>query len=257
MKEQLLYHIPELQAQREGRDVLLAFEKDVGSILAQASKYGEAIHLAKAAEMIRRDMLQHKSQFNGTLHDRCLEDVVPPSLLQFVCMIEHGADIKSQLQHGASKSDLAISQLLQYNCFAKYKEGSQVHRHSKDRETPFAVYTGIHVHVFAKTRKRQLIDMLHENGLSISYDRVLEISTQMGEAVIAQYVENGVVCPPVLKKLFTTSAVDNIDHNPTATTAKTSFHGTSVSLFQHPSSERPGEERKTITNVASRSSNPS
>ena len=74
--------------------------------------------------------------------------------------------------------------------------------------------------------------MLNENGLSISYDRDLEISAQLGESVVAQYVEDGVV---LRKQLFTISAVDKIDHNTTATTAKTSFHGTSVSLFQHPS----------------------
>ena len=153
--------------------------------------------------------------------------------------------ISSHNSNKASKSDLAMSHLLQYNCFAKYKEGSTVHRHSKDHETPFAVHTGMHMVV--KTRKRQLVDMLHENGLSISYTRVLEISAQLGEAVVAQYVEDRVVCPPVLrKKLFITSAVDNIDHNPTATTAKTSFHGTSISIFQHPSSEQLGEEREAI-----------
>ena len=97
------------------------------------------------------------------------------------------------------------------------------------------MYLGLNV--FAKTRKRQLIDMLYENRLSISYDRVLEISSQLGEAFINQYVEEGVVCPPELKKgLFTTSAMDNIDHNPTATTAQSSFYGTSVSVFQHPTS---------------------
>ena len=245
LKDQLLFHIPKMQAHRKGRDVLLAFEDDVGSILSQSSKYCEAIHLAKAAEIIRRDMLHHKSNFSSTFHDTDLQRAVPPSLLQFVCMIEHGADIKSQIQHGASKSDLSISQLLQYNCFAKYKEGTDVHRHSKDRETPFAVYMGLYV--FAKIRKRQIIEMLHENGLSISYDRVLEISAQLGEAVVAQYVEDGVICPPVLRKqLFTTAAVDNIDHNPTATTAQTSFHGTSVSIFQHPSTENAGDEREPL-----------
>ena len=177
---------------------MLAFEKDVGAILAEASKYGEGIHLAKAAEMIPRDMLQHKSQFNSTCLDGCLEDAVNSSLLQIVCMIEHGTDIKSQLQHGASKSDLAMSHLLQYNCCANYKEGSTVHTHSKDHETLFAVYTGMHM--FVRTRNRQLVDMLHENGLSISYTRVLEISAQLGEAVVAQYVEDGVVCPTVLRK---------------------------------------------------------
>ena len=174
LKDQLLFHIPKLQAHHQGQDVLLAFENDVGSNLSQASKYGEAIHLAKAAGIIRRGMLNQKSNFSSTFNDTNLEQAVPPSLLQFVCMIEHGADIKSQLQHGASKSDLSISQLLQYNCFVKHKEGTNVHRHSKDREPPFAVYMGMYV--FAKTRKRQIIEMLHENGLSISYDRVLQIS---------------------------------------------------------------------------------
>ena len=116
------------------------------------------------------------------------------------------------------------------------------YRHSKDRETPFAVYVGLKV--FAKTRKRELIDKLHENGPSVSYDRVLEISGMLGETVIKQHVEEDVVCPPALRKgLFTTSAVDNIDHNPTATIARTSFHGTSISMFQHPSNENRGEER--------------
>ena len=62
--------------------------------------------------------------------------------------------------------------------------------------------------------------MVHENGISISYDRVLEVSALLGESVVNQYVADGVVCPQLLRKgLFTTSAMDNIDHNPTATTA--------------------------------------
>jgi len=89
--------------------------------------------------------------------------------------------------------------------------------------------------------------MLHENGISISYDRVLEISAQLGEAVVrlvTQYLENGVVCSLSQKKeLFTTFAIDNIDHNPTAATATTSFHGTSTSKFQHPSSHNADEKR--------------
>ena len=73
---------------------------------------------------------------------------------------------------------------------------------------------------------------------------VLEISGQLGETVVKQYVEDNVVCPPILRKgLFTTSALDNIDHNPTVTTSSTSFHGKSISLFQHPSSDNEGGAR--------------
>ena len=87
--------------------------------------------------------------------------------------------------------------------------------------------------------------MLHKHGIiSISYDRMLEISAQLGDATVSMKVEDGRVCPSVLQKgLFTTSAMDNTDHNPTAMTLTTSFHGTSVSAFQHQTKEDKGEER--------------
>ena len=88
--------------------------------------------------------------------------------------------------------------------------------------------------IYAKTRKKKLVQMLHEHGLSISYDRVLEISAQMGDAAVNKYVEDQ-ICPPGLRRgLFTTTAMDNIDNNPSATTATTSFHRTSISVFRHP-----------------------
>lgn len=55
------------------------------------------------------------------------------------------------------------------------------------------------------------------------------------------------MCPPNLcLGLFTTAAVDNIDHNPSSTTAKDSFHGTGISLFQHSSADNPGTVRERI-----------
>jgi hypothetical protein len=70
---------------------------------------------------------------------------------------------------------------------------------------------------------------------------------QLGDAAVSKYMEEGVVCPAVMRKgLFTTAAMDNIDHNPTATTATTSFHGTSISLFQHLSTDNEGEKHESI-----------
>ena len=102
--------------------------------------------------------------------------------------------------------------------------------------------------VYAKTRKRMLVEMLHEHGISISYDRVLEVSAQLCDAAVRKYMNDGVVCPQVLPRgLFTTAAMDNIDHNPTSTTATTAFHGTSISVFQHPTRDENGEERGPLT----------
>ncbi|KAJ7388335.1 hypothetical protein OS493_038334 [Desmophyllum pertusum] len=81
------------------------------------------------------------------------------------------------------------------------------------------------------------------NGLSISYDRVLEnLSTVRRISCCTVCARWSTLSPSLEKALFTTAAVDNIDHNPTASTAQTSFHGPSVSIFQHPSTENAGDE---------------
>lgn len=94
------------------------------------------------------------------------------------------------------------------------------------------MYLGIFLH--NKTRKRELVDALYELGLSVSYDRVLEISTEVGTKICKYYDRLNTVCPPQLKKgVLTTSAVDNINHQTSATTANSSLNGTGISVFQH------------------------
>ena len=51
--------------------------------------------------------------------------------------------------------------------------------------------------------------------------------------------------PPILRNgLFTTGNLDNIDHNPSSSTSKDSFHGTALSVTQHPTSGNPGVLRE-------------
>ena len=47
--------------------------------------------------------------------------------------------------------------------------------------------------------------------------------------------------------VFTTAAVDNIDHNFSSTTARDSFHGTAISLIQHPSVFGEGTDRSLLS----------
>ena len=47
--------------------------------------------------------------------------------------------------------------------------------------------------------------------------------------------------------LFTIGALDNLDHNPSSTTSKGSFHGTGISLFQFPTSAKFGNVQSDIT----------
>lgn len=69
LREKLLAEIPELTAHKQGRDVLLAFQKHVGLALSQASEDSEALIMAKAAKILISHILDHKSRFDGTFHE--------------------------------------------------------------------------------------------------------------------------------------------------------------------------------------------
>jgi len=93
--------------------------------------------------------------------------------------------------------------------------------------------------LYAQTRKKSLVNTLFDLDLSVSYDRVYNITNTIGCAVSEMYNEQKVVCPRQLQwAWFTTAAVDNIDHNPSSSTSKGSFHGTAISLLQHATNEQ-------------------
>ena len=252
-----MHHAPklcvELDCFKQGRDIILAFTKDFGPALARVNDYDNAMVVSRAAEILRRQILECKASFEGSFEDSYMNACTPAKLLNFVSSVSHGTDIKAHMDVGASKPDVALAQLIQFNCFAKYDAAkydatAMYQRHSKDREPAFPVFMELSVH--SKTRKKEIVNTLFEHGLSINYDRVLEISAQMGEAVVKRYVDIGLVCPPQLRLgVFTVSAVDNCDHNPSASTAKTSFHGTSISLFQSESSGEPQNDLVLNRNV--------
>ena len=240
LKERLLSYFPDMQAHKQGRNVVLIANHDIGQALRKACHHdadNDAVHLARAAKVVRKDMFKVKQNFDGSFGRTCQEDSVPASLLALVSMVLNGPNIQGQSSSSTSQPVLTIAQLLMHNSMIRCREKkvTAIVKHSRERETPLPIYLGMMMHT--KTRKRELVDQLFELGLSVSYDRVLEISTQLGHKVCQHYEIQRAVCPPQLKcGVFTTAAVDNIDHNLSSTSAQDSFHGTGISLFQHPDS---------------------
>ena len=223
---------------------------EIMKVACERDDDSEALQLARAAHIIRRDIFDHKnSLFDGSHPDNCQSNSVPTSLKALVSMILEGPCSKTESVDNIStiRTSIAISQLIGFNCVKRRRtttsdEGKRVVRHNKERETPIPLYIGLKIH--AETRSKSLIDTFSKMGFSISYDRVLSISTDVSNSVCSRFEEDGVVCPPRMRQdVFTTGAFDNIDHNPSATTAKDSFHGTAVSFVQHPTNENPGNER--------------
>ena len=73
---------------------------------------------------------------------------------------------------------------------------------------------------------------MHRLGISISYNRIIELENSLAGTMCAKFEEEGVVCPSHLRNnLFTVGALDNIDHNLSLTTAQGSFMALASVLF--------------------------
>ena len=76
LKERLMAHIPHLQAQTQGMDVLLAFSDDISAALSKACEWdsdNDAVHLAHAAKIVRRHMFDDQKPFIG-FQEGCQRD---------------------------------------------------------------------------------------------------------------------------------------------------------------------------------------
>ncbi|KAG0721176.1 hypothetical protein GWK47_046968 [Chionoecetes opilio] len=66
LKKRVLAYFPDMEAHKQGRDVVLISHEDVGQALRKACEHdadGDAVHLARAANIVRRDMFKMKNQF--------------------------------------------------------------------------------------------------------------------------------------------------------------------------------------------------
>jgi hypothetical protein len=160
-------------------------------------------------------------------------------------MIINGLDIKDH-SIPETQACLTICEMIIFNSkkgACKMKTGKTCH--SASRAPPLPLYVGLSVH--SSTRSKTLIEKLYSLGVSVSYDRVMEIEDALATSLCERFSEEGCVSPACLRKgLFSMAALNNIDHNPSSTTSVSSFHGTGISIFQFPTESVPGETRPSL-----------
>ena len=239
---------------RKGRDVVLTFKDHLGPAIYEACKHNyekDGICLSSAAKIVRNQILQHiKGESDWLENNIGAEGVpVPKLLVTLISMIIGGSSVLDNISTAESKVAINIAQLVHFNV-VKHKRRKTAEmdklRYSKALETPLPLYIGLLIH--AKTRKKGMVNTFAHKGLSVSYDRVQDVQLSITKQLCKKYSEDGFVCPPSLKEdVFTTAVVDNIDHDPTSSTATKSFHGPSLSIFQHP--EEAPEPNKVFFNI--------
>jgi hypothetical protein len=238
LKNCILAHFSDdIQEQSIGRNTVLVFNDSIKSLLKDALDSQdlelETLNFAKVSKTIRNDIFKKQGfQFSGNFPPSCQYDCLPPSLLCLVSMLLNGPNITDQPTH-VSQACLTIAQMILFNAKKKASSVAKKTRHSSVREPPLPIYIGLNVH--SQTRSKKLVDNLYRLGLSVSYDRIEEMSNRMATSVCDKFKSDGVVCPMNLRSgLFTVGALDNLDHNPSSTTSEGSFHGTGISVFQFP-----------------------
>lgn len=249
-KERLLENCPDLTAVNHGREVLLTFNEHIGSAVKNMrdSADTEAIQLMHTIKILRSAMFSNTQKFSSHFDPNSQEKSVSPTLLSFVLMLLEGPGVCHSRNNQAA---LSIAQLLVFNSVKRaHSVSASSVRHNLSQETPLPIYVGLMLH--SATRKKKLVDRCSALGLSVSYDRVMQIGNKTANSVCAKYRADDVVCPPVLRDdLFTVAAVDNIDHNMSSTTATSTFHGTAISLMQFPTVENSLTRSDASLDVAS------
>ena len=233
-KEKLLQRIPELREHKMGRNIILTLKDNCGTAIFEACDLqDDGMCLERAARIIRKTILSKQNEkkqlnendliSNETFSSDSEMNSVSAPVLSFVNMVVNGSNVVTSDQKRNSIAS-TIAQLLQFNTVKQKNR-------TKSNETPFPLYMGLMVH--SRTRKKSIIEELNGFGLSISYNRILEIQNNISNQLCKFYNVQRSVCPPRLQEnLFTVSAIDNLDHKPSSSTAKDSFHGTGISIFQ-------------------------
>ena len=202
--------------------------------------------LSRAAKIIcRQDVFILKTMFQGTFPKGCSTDTSANSLLILLDRILRRPDKKGELKDDTRSQIIhGIVQLIKYNSVNYSQANATRTRHNIERETALPTYIGLMIYSMFRNKK------LHELGVCISYDRILQIDKNIDNQVCDKYNEERLVYPLSLPGgVFSTFQIDNINKQCSSTTAKSAFNGSGFSVACHVTEENSGKYRvlPTIT----------
>ena len=199
--------------------------------------------LRTAVEPIRNDILNQP--MNSELAD--LESIsltIPFRLKLLISMLCDNNPRANVLTQGQD----TICQLIMFNTKVRTTSHSQTvpaktSRHSKSSEVPVSQY--ISLKLYQIVRSKELVSVLFQYGIGLSYWRVISLIGEISAVVQELYKRSGNrVLPSALRKdIFTVFIDDNVDANSASNDATSNFHGGSVTALQFLTDDNQGEKR--------------
>lgn len=251
LKDHLLKKLgPDWSAFSEGRNVYICHKKTAGAAVARTSclqvTEEEAKSIVEVGLMLRKYILLQQMPFNGSFRSNCLTEPVAKPLLALLDVLIQGSSAVDQTEenqvtiNARTRVACTLSQLICSNAARQSTHALTLYQR-KERETPFPLYVGLKL--LGNDRNKGLIKTFHELGMSVSYDRVMDVRRSLACAMSRQFAEDGVVVPSNMKRgVFTTGGVDNID-----VSGQFELHGTAISLINHVTHDNMGIDPPPLT----------
>lgn len=199
--------------------------------------------LFQAANILRRAILKtEKWNFKGSLTD-VTDAHVPKELYTFFRWVLQGT--KSMLAPDSGKTAVAdrnaqsLAQTTVYLSLSERQRGIQSDIVRYQHEMPQQL--GIGVAIRQAIRSKKVINLLHGFGVSVGYDRLLRLETQIANTILQRMQENeGVYMPSnVVLGRFIYFAIDNADFAEDTPNGKNTLHGTVMAMYQRREPEDP------------------
>ena len=182
---ELLEHFQEcgIQEQTDGKNIVLLFPEGMHTLLKNitlsSQLNSETLKLAAVAKLVHSEIFQgdESFKFDGKFPLDCQKHSVPYNLNLLISVILYGPNLSDEENDINSQSCLTISLLIMFNSKRRQtnpETGST--RHSAISESPLHLYIGLNIH--SLVRSKRLIEQLYSLGISISYDRVMQIEKE-------------------------------------------------------------------------------
>ena len=184
--------------------------------------------LFRVAIKVRHDIKVTPGQESiGTIDIPSAEEVVPDTLYMLIRMLcagevdttdesndELNIDLKTKILSICQDIDFLVSRGQKYTL----------------------KHVGIGVTVHQATRSKELVQLLHAAGHSISYETVLRLDNAIANDTLERYNTNGNIIVPrnfteSLHSSYTCYAIDNVDINGETLSGMGTFHATQSAAF--------------------------
>ena len=244
LKQLLLSEIPGIEFHRpkrvnESERVSIKITRDAAIQEAEDQRTDlddEMKTLFDAASVLRKSIRKcNKWKFTGSFND-ISDQNLPVELYSFFRWVIQGPnDVHStKKSEDVHKRAMSLSQSTVSMCLSdrqvKYEKSDALIRSTVEMPQQLAVGLAVHQAV----RSKELINMLHEFGMSVDYNRILRVEAQIESSVLNRVAQNdGIYLPPDIvigRHVF--FAVDNVDFAEDTPDGKHTFHGTAMAIYQ-------------------------